>query len=264
MILRINDFDNIDIVKSDICIIGGGPAGISIANSLINSNLKVLLIESGSEKYDKRNQALSSGINEDFGDYPYPSYSLIGARVRALGGSSMVWRGWSAPLQEIDLKERSWVPNSGWPIGLNELTKYYEKAQDTLDLGPFLYNDELLQLGDDKPELIDNRIFKLKCWQFPFKNPTRFWGKYKIDLKNSKNVTVILDANLYDFVTNDANNRVEKIKVSSLDKKKITIEAQYYVLATGGIENARLILNHERKHGKKLGNHADIVGSYFM
>ena len=132
-------------LEADLCIIGGGPAGLTIANNFSNTNFNVILIESGSLKYDKTNQSLSSGLNENFGEYPFASYSLIGARIRALGGSSLVWSCWSGPLQDIDFLEKYWVPNSGWPISLSEIKKYYIEAQEICDLGPYLYENNFLQ-----------------------------------------------------------------------------------------------------------------------
>jgi len=263
MIIELDKIKNKEL-SSDICIIGGGPAGLTIANNFIDTNYNVILIESGSLKYNKNNQILSTGFNEDFGEYPFPSYSLIGARVRALGGSSLVWRGWSGPLQEIDFREKHWVPNSGWPIELSDLIEYYAEAQQICDLGPYMYDKNIYENNNNYDDLFDSNIFKFNYWQFPPKEPTRFGKKYFKVLKNSKNIKVILNANLNDFVCNDNNSSVNKIKVVSIINNKIEIRSKFFVLAAGGIENARLILNHNKKYNINLGNHNNNVGSYFM
>ena len=49
------------MLEPDIAIIGGGPAGISLALALANTKLNVLLLESGGQNFDPANQKMYGG-----------------------------------------------------------------------------------------------------------------------------------------------------------------------------------------------------------
>ena len=50
----------------------------------------------------------------------------------------------------------------------------------------------------------------------------------------------------------------------TLNGNELRISARVFVLACGGLENARLLLVSRRRHANGLGNRHDIVGRYFM
>ena len=47
MFKDLNDLSIDAVISCDICIVGSGPAGISVAKKLLESNSKVILLESG-------------------------------------------------------------------------------------------------------------------------------------------------------------------------------------------------------------------------
>jgi choline dehydrogenase-like flavoprotein len=111
-------------ISSDICIVGAGPAGISIALALQRENTKILLVESGTLELDREAQALNEGDVAN-GDLHSPT---IRYRQRRLGGSSAIWGGRCVPFDPIDFEERDWIGHSGWPFEYKELAKYYSPA----------------------------------------------------------------------------------------------------------------------------------------
>ncbi|MDE2466177.1 MAG: GMC family oxidoreductase, partial [Alphaproteobacteria bacterium] len=123
------------VLTPDLVIIGGGPAGISLALALANSRLRVLLLESGSMQFNARTQNLYAG--QEVG---IPYVPLDETRLRYLGGSTNHWGGWCRPLTEIDFERRAWVPYSGWPFGRAALEPYFSRAQALVEAGPFLYD----------------------------------------------------------------------------------------------------------------------------
>ena len=115
---------------SDICIVGAGPAGITLAQELSkNDSIKISIIESGDLSFNSKNQKLNSGECLEFGNYPHQNYSVSHARIRQFGGTSNVWAGWSGPLEQDDFKERSWIEETGWPISYQDLEPFYKKSQ---------------------------------------------------------------------------------------------------------------------------------------
>ena len=96
--------------QADICIIGGGAAGIAIAREFIGSRWSAIVLESGGREFEQRIQDFNRGENTR-GDF-----KLDESRFRLAGGTTMVWGGWCTPLDELDFERRSWVPHSGWPL----------------------------------------------------------------------------------------------------------------------------------------------------
>jgi choline dehydrogenase-like flavoprotein len=153
-------------LQADLCIVGGGAAGIAIAREFIDSGWSVILLESGGLEPDAHVQDLHRGEN------PRGDFTLHESRFRQLGGTTAVWGGWCAPFDENDFESRSWVPHSGWPITRQALMPWYRRAQDLCQLGEFRYDVA------DWPGLasqalhLDGAKLSHRMWQLS--PPTRF------------------------------------------------------------------------------------------
>ncbi len=250
MITDISDL-NSQSYSSDVCIIGAGPAGISLANKLsINNKLSVILIESGDFEYDKTTQELYTGKIID----NLPPVALDLSRLRYFGGTSNHWGGSSGPFDDIDFKKRDWIDLSGWPISKQDIDEFYKEAHQVMGTGDYSYdpttlaNDSGVNLMKFTRSDVEHRFRKVKA--------TRFGIEFRKRLVESKNVQVILNANVVnmDF---DSNKSLNFITVQSLKNKKINISSKQYVLATGGVENARLLLS------SKLADSLPLLGRCF-
>lgn len=247
------------VVESDVCIIGAGPAGITIGRTLAGSSLKVCILESGGPDEDAETQALAEG--EVVGR---PYYPLNETRYRVLGGSSNRWAGWCRPLEPIDLEERDWVPNSGWPIDWPEIKPYLEEAADVCQLEhrgfdtanwphdiPALYGPHFIGSG-----------VETSIWQCS--PPTKFGMVYRDELKQARNVSVYLYANATELQTDPHAQHVTSAAVACLNGRRFRVKARAFVIAAGAIETARLLLASNAVKAEGLGNEHDLVGRYFM
>ncbi len=248
-------------IESEICIIGAGAAGITIARELRDKPYRICLLESGGLDFDADTQSLYQGKNVGL-----PYENLDTARLRYFGGTTNHWGGHCRPLQPIDFEKRSWVPHSGWPITKNELDPFYARAQFVCELARYDYDLESWLKEIDDPKLIPlpfkGERFTTVVTQYSA--PTRFGEVYREDLRSSPNVTVYLHANVTEIETDDRAKRVVRLRIETLDGKGFTAKAKLYVLATGGIENARLLLLSNRVQDNGLGNQHDLVGRYFQ
>src|SRR5262249_30165102 len=109
----LSDLDALASSKCDVCIVGSGPVGTSLAVDLSRRGLSVIVLESGLRRPDNKIQSLSNAEIT----YPQTHHRMELAVSRSLGGTSRLWGGRSAFLDEIDFERRDYVPNSGWPIG---------------------------------------------------------------------------------------------------------------------------------------------------
>ncbi|MCA9567575.1 MAG: GMC family oxidoreductase, partial [Myxococcales bacterium] len=178
------------VLKADVCIVGGGPAGISIARALAGSGKKVLLLESGGRDVEGASQALA-GATQDVG------YDRLSSnRLRRLGGTTGHWAGQSIPLDPIDLRARDWVPGSGWPIAYREVERWVRADVDACGLGaePFTWEawSGAVRLPDALP--FSDRIV---VQPLRFSTPPRDFGKhFGAELRAKEDVQVVLHASV--------------------------------------------------------------------
>lgn len=259
------------VVKADICIVGAGPAGVTLAREFIGTAHHVCLLESGGISQDPAVQDLSDGnsIGEEF-------LPLKDIRNRQFGGNSNIWsiklgrkedRQWEigvryVPLDDIDFEKRDWVPHSGWPIRREELIPYYERAQQVAHSGPFDYSTEAWSNPQAKPFDFANTAFTSKVFQFGAR--TVFHQNYLEELRAAPNVDIYLYATAAELDVPPENKAVQRVRVSNLTGKSYWVEAKTFILATGGIENARLMLASNRHQACGVGNENDLVGRFFM
>ena len=241
-------------VESQICIIGGGAAGITIARELIGSGLEVCLLESGGLEPDAETQDLYAG---ELVGHHYQT--LDTTRLRFFGGTTNHWAGYCRPMDEIDFARRHWLPETGWPITRASLDPYYTRAQSICELGRYDYDPENWRDGDYGPFAFDAKMLISGVIQVG--PPTRFGEVYRPDIENARNVTAYLHANVTDIRL--ADERVTEVRVACLDGKSFRVRAKNFILATGSIENARILLYSNSQRPKGIGNTYDVVGRYF-
>jgi choline dehydrogenase-like flavoprotein len=250
------------VVETTVCIIGGGVAGITLAMELDKQGVDVCLLESGGFNPDDDTRDLYRG--EDVGEWRYNFAD--GSRSRFLGGSSNCWGGWCRPLDPWDFERRDWIANSGWPFGLSELAPYYERTHSLLKLGPNNFDPEFWERSIGRPDVrrIPLVSGKVRDTISQFSPPARFGKMYRETLKRSQRVRVFLWANATNIDTDRMARDVTRVQVATLTGRKMEVSAKIYVLATGGIENARMLLASNKVQAAGLGNGNDLVGRYFM
>jgi choline dehydrogenase-like flavoprotein len=242
-------------IETDICVIGAGAAGIAIAHSLIGSGLRVAVLESGGFDGEPATQALAAGTLRGPGREP-----IDVSRLRQFGGSTNHWAGWCRPLDAVDFQARPGMPGSGWPIARATLDPFYARAMALCELGP----DDWADIAGWMPDAPPFDPARLALRLFQVSPPTRFGETYRAALQAAANVTVHLHANATELLTDAEARRVERVSVRSLDGGSFSVTAREVVLATGGLENARLLLLSRRTRATGLGNGDDMVGRYFM
>ncbi|MBK8176727.1 MAG: GMC family oxidoreductase [Rhodospirillales bacterium] len=249
------------LIEADLCIIGAGAAGITIAREFIGQPLRVCVLESGGLRMQREVQKLYEGECVGL------PYELDTTRTRFLGGSTNCWGGFSRPFEDFHFERREWITDSGWPICADDLAPYYPRVHDVCGIAtdgfdadqilPAIEGHDLRPLALPKDRLV-TRLSRLS-------KERRCFGKsYREELKQAPNVSVYLHANAVELLANEAASAVTGVRVGTLTGKRWRIEARTFVLATGAIENARLLLASNSTEACGLGNRNDMVGRYFM
>lgn len=245
------------VVPCDVCIVGGGPAGITMALELGAKGLDVLLLESGGRTFDRDAHDLDKGTVDD----PAQHGALETYRRRRLGGATTGWGGRCVPFDPIDFEARAWVPHSGWPLTRGELDPFYQRAHAWCDLGAFAYGAaEALAAPASTTPFVPGLAARAVTTEhvYRFSPPTNFGKKYERDLARSAAVRVILRATVTELVASTDRRRVERVRARTANGGRLEVNAKRVVLASGGLEVTRLLLL------SGLGNDHDLVGRFYQ
>ena len=260
----IQDADQIvrdTIVQADICIVGGGPAGITLAIELAKTGRSILLLESGDSGPSDDAQALNLGEVADAALHSPPDKY----RQRRFGGGTSIWGGRCVPFDPIDFETRRWMDHSGWPIGYADIAQYYPAANALCEAGDYEYDARLASPGGMRPVLkgFAPRHFEVNAIE-RFSCPTNFGTRYHSRLHRAANVRVLLRATVTHLRASPDGSRIERLDVRNSKDLGFSIVADQFVLATGGIETPRLLLTSDDVHEAGIGNSNDLVGRFYM
>ena len=261
-------------VAADVCVVGAGPVGIAVARKLAGSGLRTVVLESGGLDYTRSlkhplrvlrqhsvgAQALAGGRN--IGQRYTP---LRFARARAFGGSTraLLDHGLMArPFDPIDFEPRAVNEPAGWPVRFGELDPYLREGQEVCGLGPYRYDADWLEEVIGRTRLpFDGDAIETTAFQFA---PGDHFAGYLDEFRAERDIELITEATVTNLIA-DADGAVASATVRSWSgTNQFDVRANVFVLAAGGIDNARLLLHASRTSGLAFGNDHDMVGRCFM
>ncbi len=266
MIIDARSLPSNEILETNVCIIGAGPAGITLAREFVDQNFEVCLLESGGMEFDPDIQSLNAGtvIGDD-----YPN--LSDTRIRQLGGTSHAWEGQNGPneygfrclpLDKIDFELRDWLPYSGWPFSRTDLDPFYERAHKVCQIGSYSYDIKNWENSAAKPLPFNKDRVTTSVSHFAPRHP--FTEQYKNEINQHRNIKTFIYANVIEIKTDEEAHIVTHICIASSQNHRFYLKAKLFILAAGGIENARILLSSNKIKASSLGNKYDLVGRYFM
>ncbi len=254
------------VIEADLCIVGTGPAGLTIARELapLSARRRIVLVESGGLEPDPWADAL--GEIESVGARRVMDQTLV--RNRVIGGTSSTWSGRAATFDENDFAARDWVPDSGWPISRAEVAGYFARSMDHLGLR--IEDNIAPEVTARLPAALrslDPAKLQGYLWSYS-RDPSdrgdflRF-GRRALTERRS-DIRLITHATVTDIETDAAASRTTGVTVSGPSGRSHRVTAPIVVLCAGAIENARLLLTSDRVDPAGLGNGHDLVGRYLM
>lgn len=224
--------------------------GLALAFKCANQGLSVILLESGGFG-DRGNAEARFGSAEIL----TPHHAALEAiRCQGIGGTSRLWGGRCVALDDIDFEKRDHVANSGWPIPHAKIANYYGEALTFLGCGidaAHARNTERTaqaEIATDMPEY----------WSAEPDLRRRHGAR----LRNSANIRVYTLCTVSGIRLDSDGARVAALVVKSGDRS-FEVTAKSYVLAGGGLENARLLLLAQRDWPHKFGGPNGPLGRYY-
>ena len=256
----------------DVCVIGTGPAGISLARRLSAAGASVALMEAGGLEIDAESQDAYAGTGAGLDYLP-----LDTCRQRSLGGTSNQWGGMCRNLNSYDFAAHPWHHWSGWPIGKADLDPYRADVRDILELSYPVktYRRDPTQQPNPDPSFDDPLDFpdvlltqtsaRLRRISFRFSPPVRFGEKFRAEIAASKRIRLGLNANLVDLRLSGDHGAVTEAVFRCYEPADpgFAVRARFFALCAGGIENARILLAARSQAPEGIGNRNDLVGRFF-
>lgn len=239
-------------LEFDVCVVGAGPAGLALAEALLASGLRIGLLESGGASPGAVDRGLGGGKRSG-----QPYFRLQRARTSAIGGSSWQWAtGWPAEgglrsrrLDADDFMVRPHVPGSGWPFGPEELDPWYAEAEARSGLAP----------SGEQETGLGHGLESAVCSFGPagaFQTAEAFQAR--------DNGTLLTHSTVTAMTAGTDGKAVESASIATPGGGWFTVRARQFVLAGGGIENARLLLSSPFGSPGGIANPAGQVGRNFM
>lgn len=260
MIVDARQLDSGAVVRTQVCVIGSGAAGTTVAAELARWGVDLVVLEAGGWRAERQAQDTYRGFMTA-GSHHDP---LELVRQKRIGGTTWMWGGRCVPLDDVDFEGRPSAGTTGWPINREELVPYYRRAHDYCELGKFEYHvDEAVPdappfLTDGRPSLVtDDRIWR---WSPPVKF-SRVLGRL---VRSRPKVTLSHHATVVGMERDPLGGRITRVRALTGGGRDITVEAETFVLAAGCLETARLLLASNAQSPRGVGNEHDLVGRYYM
>ena len=248
-------------LQTDVAIVGGGAAGLTLALSLDAMGIDTVILEAGSDRFEQSAQQFYRAAQiEPESHGPVHLY-----RRRALGGTTAIWGGRCIPFDPIDFEDRPWIAHARWPVTYTEIAKYYPRALTLCRAGDPCFDAGSAQLGSAAPliegvtcsDVILDRIER-------FSEPTNFATAYRQRLNDSRTTTVLLNAPVTEILTNESGSQCTGVALRAAGRRRLVVQARSTVLAAGGLETPRLLLASNRARRNGLGNEHDLVGRFYQ
>lgn len=247
-------------IDTEVCIVGAGAAGITLAAELAAASRDVCLIESGGFAPEEATQSLY-----DLESTGYPFRENYMSRARYFGGSCNLWAGRSMALNALDFEARDWVPHSGWPLAYREIAGLYPRAAQVLSLPTEQDSARAFskRQSDAERSLFESGTFAptFSLWG---RSAKRFGADYRARLRRARTLRVLLNASVTQINLTESGEAVESLTAATLGGARLRIRARRFVLACGGLENARLLLVSRDRRPDGVANESGAVGRYFM
>ncbi len=236
------------IEEYDVCIVGTGPAGAFAANKIAKKGYKVLMLEAGNNHVNSE-----VGSNIDLYDDRYNSLDF--GFSQQVGGSSNLWAGGLAKLDNIDFEERKEFNFLSWPLKLNQMNDYYSRVNEMIGI----HNSDLESAQSRTLFSAYGSNIELKkmiVLDAPYKTRELVEGVENIDLFKNHSVFRV---NLKE--SNDSIASIEALNTASDTKHEF--KAKFYILAAGSINNIRILLHSLKSLQEEKPHMYNSIGKFF-
>jgi len=257
------------VLEADACIIGAGPAGLTLAQELGERGLVVILLEAGGIGAEPAAGALfRPDADPDPGPDLYPDIGSL--RDAGIGGTARKWcieidgRTWvrMARLDALDYQTRDWLPYSGWPIDEDILAPYLSRALRRAGGGSASFDPAAWAEGH--PGGFHFTDGSIEAGLFLFTPQDAFTRDARGVIEARPNVRCLTMSCAVALETGPGADAVSAVRVRCLGSGGFRVRASEVIMAQGGFEVPRLLLASNEVAPAGLGNAHGHVGRFLM
>jgi choline dehydrogenase-like flavoprotein len=237
---------------ADVCIIGAGAAGITLAVEFANRGKRVLLLEGGgAQREDSSQQLYDSEIAG------LPHRGIHTGRIRVKGGTTVRWGGQILELDAYDFTPRPGIPSSGWPFQKSELLPYYDRALSLEGLANAEHNDAAVWRALHLPFL---QFPELEAYLSRWCPEPNFARLHSEALTSHPNVSLWLHASVVELLLE--NGTATGVRCRTLNGIETVFQASQFIFCLGGLESSRFFL--QPRPGGLPWNSSNLLGRHFQ
>ena len=225
------------VFKVDVCVVGTGPAGLTVAHELAESGRRVAVIERGPSSPPEG--PVVEGVARGL---PYP---LQETRSYGAGGTARMWcvrtpggDGYVRfrELDRVDVDGDPEVGSRPWPVSYDELMQWYQRARKISRLPP----DPVEPAADVVASMTQGRVQPVLL---EFSHKSVFVTELPEQLEKHPDVSFFYDSRVVALDPGDEAGRIAGVTFETgPDRRRCQVKATVTVLATGAVENARLLM----------------------
>ena len=228
------DFDTADLTGRALprtVVVGSGPVGLAVATGLRRRGIPVIVLESG---------PAVANATSDLNDADVLGLPFTGAfkRGRGLGGGTSQWAGQCLRFHAADFEKREWVPESGWPIGYDDLAPFYSEAEQYFDVSADGYLARVWRdFGLEPGSMVDTDVLV----RFSvFARQPRVFSRERSRWAKDPDGWLVYNATVTEV--HRTGGRVDGVTVRGHVGNSLTVDADTVVICAGGIETPRMLL----------------------
>ena len=240
-------------IKTKVCIVGSGFCGYAAYNKLKSCDVDLILVEGGKEKTPQSdteqnyykvftNKLISFSKKFKIKSKLDPSFR---DRKFTLGGSSECWTGWIKPFEKSTY-ENYYIEDKNQSWGNLRLDQYEKEVLELLKspINDFNVKKIANKLNLNLPKLHKGLNYSGYAWAKENVKLKKYWLKKinrELVFNESKNKKdLIVGYKLFDFL--HSNGKIKCLKfIDESINSRLNIEADYFLLCMGGIENAKFV-----------------------
>lgn len=237
----------------DLCVVGAGPCGLSLALEAAELGLRVLVLEAGGGS-PRVSGAVLRGSPLATVLEPASHAPVSETTSSAVGGTSWLWGGRCVPFEPVDFEVRDFVPGSGWPITQADVAPWQERAAAHLDCGSAEFH------VDPLPGWADTGIetSQRERWS---RRPqlARHLGARVLA---HERISVLTGAAVTGLSRSADGSAVDHLRVRH-GRRTVQMRADQYALACGGLGTTRLMLHLQKAAPELFGGLSGVLGRYY-
>lgn len=239
-------------LEADVGLIGGGTVGLVIADRLISSGLRVVVLESGSRQETERSRALNE--IECTGQV---YRGATAGRTRGLGGTSQIWGGALIPFLPVDFAGRPEIGLQAWPINDATLQPYIGQIEQLFRVVPGHY-----EKGADVPPATKGNAFVPRLAKWPHFSRRNVASLLAGRLEGQSGPEIWLNSTVVDYRISDDGISLAATIAAADGGKTLELSAKKFVVCAGAIESTRLMLWLQRQT-ERPERFSSCLGRYF-